>query len=109
MMSATHPVSDIANATGTASQLSALLHRTGISSLDHTSWIQVTGNDRVRWLNGMATNAIQQLANGAGTYNFFLNAQGRIQGDGYIFTESETLLIETQASQVPTLIPYLDH
>jgi aminomethyltransferase len=90
-------------------QLSALLRGAAISRLDTLGWIQVTGPDRVRWLNGMATNNVQQLADGAGNYNFFLNAQGRIQGDGYTFSRPGTLLIETQASQIATLIPYLDH
>lgn len=35
----------------------------------------------------MVTNAIRPLAPGEGNYNFFLNAQGRIQGDGLIFRE----------------------
>ncbi len=44
-----------------------------------------------------------------GYYNFFLNAQGRIQGDGYIFAYPDELLIETARQQVAALIPYLDH
>jgi folate-binding protein YgfZ len=90
-------------------QLSALLHSFGVSRLDGTGWIRVTGGDRARWLNGMTTNAIQQLASGEGCYSFFLNAQGRIQGDGYIFAQPNALLIETASTQLPTLIPYLDH
>lgn len=87
-------------------QLDALLHSTGVAPLS-LGWIRVTGSDRVRWLNGMATNSVQQLAPGQGAYNFFLNAQGRIQGDGYIFATPEALLLET--AQAAALIPYLDH
>jgi len=90
-------------------QLNALLHGAGIAPLDHTGWIRVTGSDRTRWLNGMATNSVQDLAPGTGAYNFFLNAQGRIQADGNIFVSEDELLIETNLQQVPTLIPYLDH
>ncbi|MEG9434653.1 folate-binding protein YgfZ [Edaphobacter sp. HDX4] len=90
-------------------QLEALLHGVGIVSLDQTGWIRVTGSDRVRWLNGMATNSVQGLAAGEGVYNFFLNAQGRIQGDGNVFAREDELLIETSHNQVATLIPYLDH
>jgi folate-binding protein YgfZ len=90
-------------------QLAALLHGAGIAALDQIGWIRVTGSDRVRWLNGMVTNSVQQLTTGKGAYNFFLNAQGRIQGDGYIFASPEALLIETTRQQVATLIPYLDH
>ncbi|QNI37595.1 CAF17-like 4Fe-4S cluster assembly/insertion protein YgfZ [Edaphobacter albus] len=94
---------------GSNTQLDALLHGVGVAPLDQIGWIRVTGSDRVRWLNGMATNSVQDLAAGTGAYNFFLNAQGRIQADGNIFASSDELLIETGHNQVATLIPYLDH
>jgi folate-binding protein YgfZ len=57
----------------------------------------------------MATNSVQALEPGTGAYNFFLNAQGRIQGDGNIFSSEDALLVETTRQQIATLIPYLDH
>jgi folate-binding protein YgfZ len=91
-----------------AAQLAALLQGTGISRLDHMGWIRVTGEDRVRWLNGMVTNSIQQLKDGEGNYNLLLTVQGRIQGDATIFAEPDALLMETAASQVPGLMTLLD-
>jgi folate-binding protein YgfZ len=91
-----------------AAQLAALLNGAGLSHLDHTGWIRVTGEDRVRWLNGMVTNSIQDLKPGDGCYNFILNVQGRIQGNAYIFAEPDALLIETASSQLPTLMALLD-
>jgi folate-binding Fe-S cluster repair protein YgfZ len=104
--SAIHPGVE---ASSSNSELAPLLQSAGVAPLDQTGWIRVTGSDRVRWLNGMATNSVQDLSPGAGAYNFFLNAQGRIQADGYIFTAHDALLIETSRQQVPQLIPYLDH
>ena len=89
-------------------QLATLLNGVGISPLDHAGWIRVTGDDRVRWLNGMVTNSIQDLKPGSGCYNFILSVQGRIQGDAYIFAEPDALLIETASAQLPTLLPLLD-
>jgi folate-binding protein YgfZ len=97
-----------ASASSSAAQLAALLQGTGVSRLDHMGWIRVTGEDRVRWLNGMVTNSIQQLQDGEGNYNFLLSVQGRIQGDATIFAEPDALLIETAASQVPALMTLLD-
>lgn len=94
---------------GSNTQLNALLRGAGIAPLNQISWIRVTGTDRVRWLNGMATNSVQDLAAGTGAYNFFLNAQGRIQADGNIFASNDELWIETWHHQIATLIPYLDH
>lgn len=96
-------------ATSSNPQLTALLRGAGVAPLDHIGWVRVTGADRVRWLNGMATNTVQDLAPGKGAYNFFLNAQGRIQADGYIFASADQLLIETSRQQIASLIPYLDH
>ena len=89
-------------------QLTALLQGAGISPLENTGWIRATGDDRVRWLNGMVTNSIQQLQPGEGTYNFLLSVQGRIQGDAYIFAEPDALLLETASSQISGLIALLD-
>ena len=40
--------------------------------------ISVTGEDRFRWLSGMVTNTVNDLAGHAGAWNLVLNAQGRI-------------------------------
>lgn len=109
MRTATSPNTPPAIPYASDPQLNALLHSAGIASLDQTGWIKVAGSDRVRWLNGMATNSVQGLTPGTGAYNFFLNAQGRIQGDGNIFASGDELLIETTRQQIASLIPYLDH
>ena len=92
-----------------SSQLSALLTSAGVASLDNTGWIRVMGSDRIRWLNGMVSNFVQQLALGEGCYNFVLNAQGRIQGDLTAFAEPDAFLLETDRGQLPALISHLDH
>ena len=89
-------------------QLDALLRQAGIAPLAETGWIRVTGEDRVRWLNGMVTNSVQTLQTGEGCYNFLLNAQGRIQGDAFVFAEPDALLLETAAARVPEMIALLD-
>jgi folate-binding protein YgfZ len=98
----------VTSTSNSASQLAALLRGAGISRLDQVGWIRVTGEDRVRWLNGMVTNSIQDLKDGQGTYNFLLSVQGRIQGDATIFAESDALLMETASSQIPGLMTLLD-
>jgi folate-binding protein YgfZ len=97
---------------GIVDPLDALLTTAAIASLDATAWVRVTGPDRVRWLNGMVTNSIHDLAPGQGCYNFVLNAQGRIQGDLTAFVPDsdppDSLLLETSADQVHHLIALLD-
>jgi aminomethyltransferase len=88
--------------------LTALLRAAAVSPLDSTGWVRVTGPDRLRWLNGMVTNHIQQLTPGAGCYNFALNAQGQIQADLTAFVESDSILIETGSDQIEKLLDHLN-
>ena len=91
-----------------AEQLVALRTRAGVMPLWEMHWIAVTGEDRVRWLNGMMTNSVQALTPGEGAYGFFLSAQGRIQGDAAVWAEPDRLLLETGAAQSERLIELLD-
>jgi aminomethyltransferase len=93
----------------TALQLDALLHSAAVVPLPDIAWLRVTGSDRVRWLNGMVTNSIQQLAPGQGCYNFVLNAQGRIQGDLTAFALEDSILLETDRTQIEKLPAHLNH
>ncbi len=108
MAQTAHSEPGLPSVTSPRAQLDALLHGAGVVALDGTGWIRVTGDDRVRWLNGMVTNSVQQLKAGEGSYNFLLSVQGRIQGDAYIFAESDALLLETASAQVPILVALLD-
>lgn len=91
------------------SELAALLHYAAVYDLGYLTRIRITGEDRVRWLNGMVTNTVQALPQGYGNYTLILNAQGRIQGDGYVFRAADHLLFETDHAQAPRLLAHLDH
>jgi aminomethyltransferase len=88
--------------------IQTLLHRAAFAVSHESAWIRVTGEDRARWLNGMTTNSIAALQPGEGCYTFFLNAQGKIQGDATAFLLPESILLRTAASQVHKLIETLD-
>ena len=80
-----------------------LLTGCGIYDLGWRGKLVATGSDRVRWLNGMVTNNIRDLALNHGNYSFLLNAQGRILGDLYAYNRGEYILIDTAAWQVGKL------
>lgn len=92
-----------------ASEFASLVHSTAVFDLGYLTRISITGEDRLRWLNGMVTNTVQSLPQGYGNYTLILNAQGRIQGDGYVFCNADRLLLETDRSQAPRLLPHFDH
>jgi len=89
-------------------EISALLKGWGVFDLGWRGQIEVRGEDRLRWLSGMTTNAVQQLPEGEGNYSFFLNAQGRIQGDVFIYREAGRLVLDTSADQVGPIMAHLD-
>jgi folate-binding protein YgfZ len=90
-------------------EFSALMHGCGIYDLGFRARISLTGSDRGRWLNGMVTNNVRDLPAGHGVYAFLLNPQGRILGDMHVYNMGETLLVETDRSQVEKIIATFDH
>ncbi len=93
----------------TRGEFQALLSGCGLYDLSGRAKIAVTGSDRVRWLNGMATNNVRDLVPGHGVYSFLLNAQGRIQADLYVFQRGESLLVDTERGQREKVMQLFDH
>jgi folate-binding protein YgfZ len=90
-------------------EFQALLSGCGLYDLSWRAKIAVTGGDRVRWLNGMVTNNVRDLAPGHGVYAFLLNAQGRIQADLYAFQRGDSLLVDTERRQLDKMLQLFDH
>jgi len=84
-------------------ELTALLAGCGAYKLDR-ALISLSGRDRVRWLNGMVSNNVRDLAVGYGVYAFVLNPQGHIQADLYIFNRGESLTGVVERAQVETVL-----
>jgi folate-binding protein YgfZ len=87
-----------------AAELAALRESCGVFDLPWRAKIAVTGKDRVRWLHNMVTNNVRDLPLNRGDYNFVLNAQGRILGDMYIYNRGESLVLDTDTTQVEPLL-----
>ena len=99
-------VSDFGDPRG---EFQALLSGCGLYDLSWRVKIAVTGSDRVRWLNGMATNNVRDLTPGHGVYAYLLNAQGRIQADLYVFQRGESVLVDTERAQREKVLQLFDH
>jgi len=90
-------------------QFGALVSACGVYDLSLRAKIQITGSDRIRWLNGMVTNNIRDLAVGQGVYAFLLNPQGHILGDLYAYNRGDSLTIDTAQSEAQKLLTTFDH
>src|ERR1700681_3101550 len=93
----------------TRAEFRALLSQCGVYDLSARAKVVLTGEDRVRWLNGMATNNIRDLAPGHGVYAFLLNPQGRILADLYAYNRGDSLLLDTEQSQLEKVLATFDH
>ena len=108
MLEAPHAIPTERELEATATGLTALLRHAAFAPLDNMGFLRVRGEDRVRWLNGMVTNSMQSLTPGEGCYNFFLSAQGRIQGDATAFVRTDEILLETQKDRILPLAELLE-
>jgi folate-binding protein YgfZ len=93
--------------TGAAAELQALLTSFGVFDLGWRTKTAVTGKDRVRWLNGMITNNIRDLAVNRGNYSFALNHQGRIIADLYTYNFGDHFVIDSDHSLSETILKTL--
>jgi folate-binding protein YgfZ len=94
---------DVSGVNDSRKELAALVAGCGIYRPERTL-LSLTGRDRTRWLNGMVSNNIRDLAVGHGVYSFVLTPQGHIQADVYAFNRGESLLVETDRTQAETLL-----
>ena len=81
----------------------------GVFDLGYRVKISLTGGDRVRWMNGMVTNNIRDLAPGNGVYAFLLNPQGHILGDLYAYNRGESIVVDTDRNQLEKILATFDH
>ncbi len=95
------PAADFGDVRG---EFEALISACGIYALSGRAKIAINGADRVRWLNGMITNNIRELAAGRGVYAFLLNPQGHILGDLYAYNRGESIVADTDHSQLEKVI-----
>ena len=108
-MSVASSQNDTASETGELRrEFSALRSGSGVYDLSSRSKISLRGGDRVRWLNGMVTNNVRDLAPGHGVYAFLLNPQGHIQGDLYAYNRGDSITVDVEQSQSERILAIFD-
>lgn len=87
-----------------------------IALRENVAWLDLTGRgkiaargaDRARLLHALSTNHVEQLRPGEGCYALFLDAQGRILTDVYLFVFDEYLFIDTEPETAASLFQHID-
>lgn len=89
-------------------EFAALRTGCGVYDLSSRSKVSLRGGDRVRWLNGMVTNNVRDLAPGHGVYAFLLNPQGHILGDLYAYNRGDSITVDIERSQLDQVLGIFD-
>jgi aminomethyltransferase len=69
--------------------------------------LRITGVDRVEFLHGQCTNDIKRLAVGDSCYAAFLNAKGKMRGEGHVICQAGAFLLETSPGLAQSLEKFI--
>jgi folate-binding protein YgfZ len=70
--------------------------------------VQLTGPDRVSWLQGMVTNDVQKLSSGHGCYAGHLNPQGKVVAQMEILKDDDCLWLVVERASIAHLLSAFD-
>ena len=73
---------------------------------DTSPW-EMPGEDRGRFLNGLVTCPVQELAPGTGTYGFVTSAKGRVLADLVVLAAGDRFLLELPGSAAEAAAEHL--
>jgi tRNA-modifying protein YgfZ len=77
---------------------------TGIANLSASrARLRVMGVDRVAFLQGQCTNDVARLGVGKSCYAAFLNAKGKMRGEGHVICLADAFLLEANSGLGPSL------
>lgn len=93
----------------------AALHKScGLMDLAHRGVLELTGRDRLQFLNNLLTNQTWSketkagIAAGTGVYAFILNTNGRVLADMNVIERGDRTFLETDARLIDMLRQTLD-
>ena len=69
--------------------------------------LRVTGDDRVDFLHGQCTNDVKRLAVGESCYAAFLDAKGKMRGEGHIIRRIDAFLLELNPGLTSSLEKFI--
>jgi tRNA-modifying protein YgfZ len=90
---------------GAASPIFATM--TKLALLPQRGVIEITGVDRVDFLNGLVSNDVAKAVPGRAVWAALLTPQGKYLSDFFIFAAGEALLLDVPAADIPGLMPKL--
>jgi folate-binding protein YgfZ len=80
----------------------------GLFDLSARGRVEVSGGEAVMFLNGMLTNDVAKLEEGAWMHAAFPNPQGRLLAAVRVLRRGDAFLFDTEAETYPTVLKHLE-
>lgn len=89
-------------------ELRALHQRAGMIDLSDHAKIELTGSERVPFLDGLVTADLKTLPAGTSAYALLLNEKSRVLGDLRVYVLPDSLVLDLVAAQKDSVLRILD-
>jgi len=89
-------------------EVRAVRIRAGVIDLSDRAKLELTGSERVPFLDGIVTADIKVLAPGTSAYALLLNEKSRVLGDLRVYAFPESLVLDIEAAQKPSVLGVLE-
>ncbi len=86
----------------------ALAEGRGTVDLSHRQVLEVTGEDRLSWLDSLTSQLLLHLSPGASTYSLLLDPHGRVESELHIVALEDRLLITLEPGNAAHVQAFLD-
>jgi folate-binding protein YgfZ len=80
----------------------------GLADISHLGRLKITGKDRISFLNGLLTSDVSQLKEDGGQRSALLNSKARVLADLHLYTQPDSLLVDTGESPASRVKEILD-
>jgi folate-binding protein YgfZ len=80
----------------------------GLFDLSARGRVEVSGGEAVMFLNGMLTNDVAKLEEGAWMHAAFPNPQGRLLASARVLRRGDAFLFDTEAETYPAVLKHLE-
>jgi folate-binding protein YgfZ len=91
-----------------AAEYEAVRGAAGLFDLSERGRVEVSGGEAVMFLNGMLTNDVAGLADGAWMHAAFPNPQGRLVAAARVLRRGGAFLFDTEAATYATVLKHLE-
>lgn len=102
------PVTTLTPTRDLDAQAAALRGGAGLLALDHLSVLSVGGADRASWLNGVVTNDVRALAQGASVYAAAVAVKGKILADLHATALGDEILLAMPSERRDEVAAHFD-